>query len=73
MTDNRLLIFYCDYSSIVELYTEEVMIMQREIEEFGTWRTNHNSQCIEITCVYDDWIMWCLKRPSWAIKFRIGQ
>lgn len=71
--DGRTLIFYADYESLAELYTEETTVMQREIEEFGLWILHPNTQVVEVSCRYSDWIMWCLKRPTWAVKFRIGQ
>ncbi len=71
--DGRTLYFFADYESLAELYTEEMTVMQREIEDFGLWILHPQNQVVEVSCTYNDWILWCLKRPSWAVKFRIGQ
>lgn len=64
---------YTTHETLAELYADEHQVMMRELNLFAQVESRLEQQMFVIECDYEDWIMWCLKRPSWATKFKAGR
>lgn len=64
---------FTTHDSIADLYTDEHQVMMRELNAFAQVRSDYQRQMFMIDCDYADWILWCLKRPGWALMFKAGE
>lgn len=68
----QLLYFHITHDALADLHTDEYQVLMRELNEFAHVTSNLQLNVFTVETVYEPWIYWCLKRPTWATKFKIG-
>lgn len=66
--------FFADYDDLSDLTPIEQVILRETLEDFAVSVISvDNRSVMEVITEYNPWIMWCLKHPEWAVKFRAGE
>ena len=64
---------FADYDDLADLNPVEQVVLRETLEDFAVSVISvDNRRVMEVITEYNPWIMWCLKHPEWATKFRMG-